>query len=114
MDFNKNVTEVFDRQGAIAAAYDHSPYGTVVKTGNLDQPVQWSSEMNDKELALAYYNYRYYNPSDGRWINRNPIAEQGGWDLYGFVKNNPIVNIDGLGLIRVGNILDIVDKMGIA
>ncbi len=27
MDFNKNVTEVFDAQGTIATAYDYSPYG---------------------------------------------------------------------------------------
>ncbi len=25
VDFNKNVTEVFDAQGTIAAAYDYSP-----------------------------------------------------------------------------------------
>ena len=24
--------------------------------------------MNDGKLALVYYNYRYYNPADGRWI----------------------------------------------
>ena len=96
-DFNKNVTEVFDGQGAIAAAYDYSPYGAVVKTGDLDQPVQWSSEMNDEELSLVYYNYRYYNPADGRWINRDPIAEQGGWNLYGFIENIPILKTDGLG-----------------
>jgi len=64
-DFNKNVTEVFDGQGTIAAAYDYSPYGIVGSTGNLVQPVQWSSEMNDGKLALVYYNYRYYNPADG-------------------------------------------------
>jgi len=29
----------------------------------------------DKELGLAYYNYRYYHPSDGCWINCDPIAE---------------------------------------
>ena len=69
-DFNKNVTEVFDAQGTIAATYDYSPYGTVTGTGSLVQPVQWSSEMNDGKLALVYYNYRYYNPADGRWINR--------------------------------------------
>ena len=34
--------------------------------------------MHDKEPALAYYNYRFYNPKDGRWINCDPIAEQGG------------------------------------
>ena len=32
MDFNKNVTEVFDAQGTIAAAYDYSPYGPVSYT----------------------------------------------------------------------------------
>ena len=39
MDFNKNVTEVFDAQGTIAAAYDYSPYGTATRTGRLVQPV---------------------------------------------------------------------------
>ncbi|MCC8148056.1 RHS repeat-associated core domain-containing protein [Akkermansia sp.] len=97
-DFNKNVTEVFDGQGAIAAAYDYSPYGTVAKTGNLDQPVQWSGEMNDEELALVYYNYRCYNPVDGRWINRDPIAEQGGWNLYEMLENNTITFYDEKGL----------------
>jgi len=95
VDFNKNVTEVFDAQGTIAAAYDYSPYGAVTGTGSLVQPVQWSSEMHDEEPALAYYNYRFYNPKDGRWINRDPIAEEGGWNLYAFVGNS--LNIDNLG-----------------
>ena len=77
VDFNKNVTEVFDAQGTIAAAYDYSPYGAVTGTGSLVQPVQWSGEMHDEELALVYYNYRYYNPKDGRWINRDPLLNRG-------------------------------------
>ncbi len=76
VDFNKNVTEVFDAQGTIAAAYDYSPYGTATRTGRLVQPVQWSGEMHDGELELDYYNYRYYNPADGRWINRDPWREE--------------------------------------
>ena len=97
-DFIKNVTEVFDAQGTIAAAYDYSPYGTATRTGRLVQPVQWSGEMHDEEPALVYYNYRFYNPKDGRWINRDPIAEEGGWNLYGFVDNNPIDSFDRSGL----------------
>ena len=81
-DFIKNVTEVFDAQGTIAAAYDYSPYGTATRTGRLVQPVQWSGEMHDEEPALVYYNYRYYNPRDGRWINRDPIAEEGGGGIF--------------------------------
>jgi len=93
-DFNKNVSEVFDAQGTIAAAYDYSPYGAVTGTGSLGQPVQWSGEMHDEEPTLVYYNYRFYNPKDGRWINRDPIAEQGGWNLYGFVRNSPYMFLD--------------------
>ena len=97
VDFNKNVSEVFDAQGTIAAAYDYSPYGTATRTGRLVQPVQWSGEMHDEEPALAYYNYRFYNPADGRWINRDPIAEQGGWNFYAFVGNSLNIEIDLLG-----------------
>ncbi len=52
-------------------------HGQVASTGDLVQPVQWSSEMNDAELSLIYYNYRYYNPADGRWINRIPSLKKG-------------------------------------
>ena len=72
----------------------YSPYGQAASTGDLVQPVQWSAEMHDDDLALVYYNYRYYNPRDGRWINRDPIAEQGGWNSYSFVGNNPIDSFD--------------------
>ena len=65
-DFNKNVTEAFDGDGRIAAAYDYSPYGQAASTGSLVQPVQWSGEMHDDDFALVYYNYHYYNPKDGR------------------------------------------------
>jgi YD repeat protein len=54
--------------------------------------------MHDEEPALVYYNYRFYNPKDGRWINRDPIAEEGGWNLYGFVDNNSIDSFDRSGL----------------
>lgn len=55
--------------------------------------------MNDGELALVYYNYRYYNPIDGRWINRDPIAEEGGWNLYRYILNNPTFLKDYIGLL---------------
>ena len=41
---------------------------------------------------------RFYNPETGRWINRDPIEEQGGVNLYGMVSNDPINKIDPFGL----------------
>ena len=48
--------------------------------------------------GLSYYGYRYYDPETGRWLNRDPVEEQGGVNLYGFVGNNPVVSVDALGL----------------
>jgi hypothetical protein len=47
---------------------------------------------------LAYYGYRYYDPKTGRWPSRDPIEEEGGINLYGFVGNDPVGRIDKFGL----------------
>lgn len=52
---------------------------------------------------MSYYGYRYYDPSTGRWINRDPIAERGGLNLYGFVGNDAIGKTDKLGLFKIVN-----------
>ncbi|WP_289763918.1 hypothetical protein, partial [Faecalibaculum rodentium] len=43
------------------------------------------------------YNYRHLNPLDGRGISRDPIEEEGGWNLFAFVNNNGMINLDYLG-----------------
>ena len=48
---------------------------------------------------MVYYNYRYYNPAIAKWLNRDPVEEKGGVNLYGCVNNNVINKIDLLGLI---------------
>ncbi len=47
---------------------------------------------------LRYYGYRYYDSVTGRWPSRDPIGEEGGLSLYGFVGNNCIDAYDFLGL----------------
>jgi hypothetical protein len=39
----------------------------------------------------------YYNPVQGRWCSRDPIGENGGANLYGFVGNSAPNMIDDLG-----------------
>ena len=96
-DLTKNICEVFGPAGYIRTAYAYAPFGAVTESGDVSQPFQWSSEHYDSELDLAYYNYRHYSPSLGRFLSRDPIAEQGGFNLYAFVKNNPIQKWDRLG-----------------
>ena len=42
---------------------------------------------------------RPYDPNLGRWIQRDPISERGGLNLYGYVGNNPVKRVDPLGLL---------------
>jgi hypothetical protein len=48
---------------------------------------------------MYYYGYRHYSPDYGRWLNRDPIGEEGGLNLYGFVGNGPVEMNDVLGLL---------------
>ncbi|MBP3302927.1 MAG: hypothetical protein J6L64_07345, partial [Opitutales bacterium] len=97
-DLTKNVCEVFGQHGYIRTAYSYAPFGAVTESGDVTQPLQWSSEVYDSELDLIYYNYRHYSPSLGRFLSRDPIAEQGGHNLYAFVKNNPMSENDFWGM----------------
>jgi len=40
----------------------------------------------------------YYDPSAQRWLNRDPIQEKGGLNVYRFVGNHPINKHDPFGL----------------
>ena len=103
-DFTKNVTEMLDETGRLVASYEYDPYGrTVIESGSCAHanPLGFSSEITDRETGTMYYNYRDYNPTDGRWLTRDPIGERGGHNLYGFVKNNSSRNIDRLGYVTI-------------
>ena len=50
-----------------------------------------------RQTGLVYYGFRYYSPSLGRFLNRDPLGELGGSNLYGFVENDPVNGWDYLG-----------------
>ena len=54
--------------------------------------------MYDAKLGLVYYNFRYYNPRDGRWTRRDPAGVYGNKSLYSYVLNQVVMRLDELGL----------------
>ena len=94
-DLTKNICELYTNTGSIRTSYTYSPYGAVTESGNTWQPIQWSSEYNDAELGLVYYNYRHYNPMQGRWLGRDRIYSL---NSYNFAKNSIPSEIDIMGL----------------
>ncbi len=106
-DGNKNVSDVVYRltSNGVAAHYDYAPFGAVtrsvsnaVPTADIAtlNPFRFSSEYHDDTLGLVYYNYRHYNPSDGRWTNRDFLSIP---TLYLSCENNSVNFYDLLGLI---------------
>jgi RHS repeat-associated protein len=123
-DANGNVTALFADDGTNVARYVYDPYGTVVnRSGALaDENVyRFSTKYTDDETGLVYYGYRYYAPDLGRWLNRDPIDDDG-WglaysvgrlqqipyrelsSLYIFTGNSPCRTSDYLGLLSMQTI----------
>ncbi|MEE1288227.1 MAG: RHS repeat-associated core domain-containing protein, partial [Bacteroidaceae bacterium] len=112
-DLTKNICEVYGQHGYIRTAYTYTPYGEVTSAGDVTQPIQWSSEFNDTETALVYYNYRHYNPVDGRWTGRDYLGETAHHNLCVFSHNLVYKCYDVLGLStmwEMGDIREIVEK----
>ena len=51
--------------------------------------------------GVRYYGFRYYNPSAGRWLSREPLGEGASQNLYSAAFNDLTNNIDVLGLYGV-------------
>ncbi len=115
-DGNGNITSLTHAAtGHLVATYDYDAFGNQVLRTNLaaqaTDPVNplaaavnrntwgFSTKPADPITGLLYYGYRYYDPQTGRWPSRDPINEQGGLNLYGFVGNDGVGRIDVLGEI---------------
>jgi RHS repeat-associated protein len=88
--------------GAIAANYEYGPFGELIRaTGPMAQvnPFTFQTELYDWETSKYYWKCRYYDPSSGRWIGRDPAEEDGGLNLYGFCGNDAVDFYDVLGLV---------------
>ena len=70
--------------------------------GDFQKTVSGNGDFFQKRtVGITYYGYRYYDPNVGRFINRDPIEERGGYNLYGFVGNDGINMFDLLGLAEI-------------
>lgn len=57
-----------------------------------------SSQYFDEETQLHYNRHRYLDAHTGRYLSADPSGLAGGLNLYAFADNNPIANVDPLGL----------------
>ena len=97
-----SVRELIDSANTVHTRYDYDPYGRQTKTsGDLDADFGFAGYYHHAPSGLDLTLFRAYDPDSGRWINRDPIAEAGGLNLYGYVGNGPIDEFDPDGLSSI-------------
>jgi RHS repeat-associated protein len=105
-DGNGNITALMNENEVLVAKYIYDPYGNIIAaSGPLSDAnlYRFSSKEWHANSGLVYYLYRYYEPSLQRWLNRDPIEEQGGIDLHSLVHNGPSCDYDAFGAAPMSN-----------
>ena len=102
-----NGTSIIDTNGDVQERYAFSAFGvrrimapdfSERASSNFDWEFGFQGQFLDGETGYINYGYRYYSPQLGRFINPDPIEEEGGTNLYAFVMNSPLNGVDWLGL----------------
>jgi len=97
-----SIRELTDVAGSVRARYDYDPFGNTTKvSGDLTLDFGYTGHYRHTASNLYLAPYRAYDPAIGRWLSRDPIGEDGGLNLYGYVRNNPLNAVDPLGLLDV-------------
>lgn len=130
---------VTDSTGAVVKRYDYRPFGQEMSAGlngrsgkystgsypavSDGQRVRFTGKERDAETGLDYFGARYFSAAQGRFtspdeplIDQNPVDPQS-WNLYSYVRNNPLKFTDPTGNDCVyvnsgGNGIDSVDNQG--
>ena len=101
-DGNHNVMALVNAAtGETSAQYEYGTFHELLRaTGPMARENVFlaATKYQDWETGFYYYGYRYYTPSTGRWLSRDPIGEDGGLGVYGFDLNAPITLFDTSGL----------------
>lgn len=99
-DGSGNVTMLVNANQQTVAKYLYAPFGDVVaKSGALAEAnlYRFSSKETHAASSLIFFGSRFYDPNLQRFVNRDPLGEAGGINLFAFAGNRPTYGIDPWG-----------------
>jgi len=88
--------------GSVVSTYTYDAYGNLTgTTGTLSNPFQYAGQYTDSESGLQYDRARYYDPTVGGFLSRDPASAETR-QPYGYVGNSPVNGSDPGGLSPAG------------
>lgn len=97
-DGQDSVTDILDATETIQNTYDYDAWGNVLASvENISNSFTYTGREIDKESGLYYYRLRTYDALDGRFLQKDPIDDNSGDNLYSYVRNNPVLSADASG-----------------
>jgi RHS repeat-associated protein len=108
-----------DMTGKPAAGYQYDPWGNPeISLGNAPNRFLFTGEERDAASGLYYLRARWYDPSVGRFLNRDPLAGRPelpqSQHRYSYALLNPVRYVDPSGLGVSELILSAVKLLQIA
>lgn len=93
-----------DNGGGTYASYTYDAYGNLTgSTGTANNPFGFAGQYTDGESGLTYLRARYYDPTTGQFLTRDPLAAITG-SPYGYTAGNPLNGTDPSGMFCLGHL----------
>ncbi|HYE55698.1 MAG TPA: RHS repeat-associated core domain-containing protein, partial [Chitinophagaceae bacterium] len=95
-----SATMELDETAKVITYEEYFPFGTTSYLKSPDSTevparrYRYMGKERDEESGLSYYGARYYAPWLCRWTATDPAKLEDGLNLYGFVRNNPVMYND--------------------
>ena len=99
--------QVSNASGQAVWLWDHDPFGNGGPSGAFTYNLRFPGQYYDKNTKLHYNYFRDYDPRIGRYIESDPIGLMGGLNTFGYVRQNPMIFTDPLGLNDRDGLVDV-------
>jgi RHS repeat-associated protein len=99
-DLHRNLLHRLNAKGNIVSTNLYDAWGNRLVGEENDGPYGYNAQFGyytDRETGLILCTHRYYDPTHGTWITRDPISYDGGANLYTYCYNSPVNLMDQNG-----------------